>query len=502
MTITHDTEKPDTGTPDTGRVREALAGFAVIPDWLGDAMRPERVAASITAHVPELADGRLQLIETIPRLLRAKGEDWVARYDLIVAPPGGEPTTVVLVGNLYAPQFEPPDGVATAAPSDVAFATPGWSGWLDDLRLALRVQEADEELPSLPALVEPDAAAELIQPVLRDAGYTDATVVGCRPNVVRYKPGSRCTVVVELDYDGAPSARPLPELVVLKTHHGEKGANAWAAMKALWERPIARSEVVRLAEPLAFLPEERILVQGPLGEDWTLKALTAEVLRQGDAASHVALRTEMAKTGRALAELHHSGAHYERRATFEDELVELQEVVDRLAHSVPELGAAGGPLIERLTQLSTRVPPDPDVPAHHDFRPAQVLLHQGSIAFIDFDGASMAEPALDLGRFRAKLRDMGAAVLAESGRFEDDAARDTTYALLDDLSAAFTDAYREHADVSLARILMWETCDLMTGMLHAWTKVRLRRITPRLAVLVHQIDALDALERQLDTTAG
>lgn len=497
-------------TSDTDEVREALAGFAVIPDWLGNAMRPERIAESLTAHVAELADGRLTLLETIPRLLRAKGQDWVARYDVIVAAPGAEPREVVLVGNLFAPHVEAPADVLALAARDVPFPQAGWSGWLPDLRVALRVQPSDAELPSLPALVEPAAAAALIEPVLHEAGYTDATIVGCQPKVVRYKPGSRCTVVVDLEYADVPTGttagngggRPGPELVVLKTHHGDKGANAWQAMKELWARPIARSDVVKLAEPLAFLPEERILIQGPLGEDWTLKALTQDVLREIDTKRHPLLLEEYAKTGRALAELHRSGARFQRRVTFGDELAELQEVVDRLAFSIPELAAAGAPLIARLTELAERVPPDPEVSAHHDFRPAQVLLHEGTIGFIDFDGSAMAEPALDLGRFRAKLRDMAAAALAEVGRFGDEAAHAVVFAMLDELVAAFTDAYREHAPVTPARIILWETCDLMTGMLHAWTKVRLRRITPRLTVLYHQLDALDALTEELDAAGS
>lgn len=36
---------------------------------------------------------------------------------------------------------------------------------------------------------------------------------------------------------------------------------------------------------------------------------------------------------------------------------------------------------------------------------------------------------------------------------------------------------------------MWESCDLLTGLLHAWTKVRLVRVEPRLAVLLHQLRA-------------
>ena len=46
----------------------------------------------------------------------------------------------------------------------------------------------------------------------------------------------RCTVV-DLAY-AEPVGRPVPpDRVVLKTHHGDKGLTAWAAMNALWDRP-------------------------------------------------------------------------------------------------------------------------------------------------------------------------------------------------------------------------------------------------------------------------
>ena len=42
--------------------------------------------------------------------------------------------------------------------------------------------------------------------------------------------------------------------------------------------------------------------------------------------------------------------------------------------------------------------------------------------------------------------------------------------------------------VSRERVLLWETCDLLTAMLHAWTKVRLLRIDPRMTVLKHHLE--------------
>jgi aminoglycoside phosphotransferase (APT) family kinase protein len=154
------------------------------------------------------------------------------------------------------------------------------------------------------------------------------------------------------------------------------------------------------------------------------------------------------------------------------------------------LEKAAEPLLQRLEQLSAETPAEASVPAHHDFRPAQVLLHQGSIGFIDFDGASMAEPALDLGRFRAKLRDIGISVLAASDDPLSGPPLERNLTLLDELCEHFLQAYQAHAPVSRQRVLLWEACDLLTAMLHAWTKVRLLRLQPRLTVLLHHLQVV------------
>ena len=460
-----------------------LDAFATLPDWLAAGMDAHLVHRELERQVPELAQRRPELVSCTPERLRAKGDEWIARYRLSVVDPDSEPRDVVLVGTLLQPSSErvaAPDGT-----SDVPFGQPGWRCWLEELRLELRFEAEDEALPALASIVEAEAAAQLLQGVLKEAGYDNAVIATCEPHVVRYKPGSRCTVVVDLTYDSPVGDRKPPERVVLKTHQGDKGQTAWAAMTALWDTPLARGEVVTLAEPLAFLPEDRILVQGPIAEACTLKELARLALADGSVTALDGLREELAKTGRALAALHNSGAQYGRTATLDEELAEVSEVVDRLTQSAPQLHEAAEPLLNRLSTLSATIPAEASVPAHHDFRPAQVLLHEGKVGFIDFDGASMAEPALDLGRFRAKLRDIGISVYAASGESMVGPAFSDHLALLDELCDHFLDAYSQHAAVSPDRVLLWEASDLMTAMLHAWTKVRLARIGPRLAVLQH-----------------
>ena len=322
---------------DSETVIAPLDAFAKLPNWLTAGMDGERVKESLQRHVPEFIEGRSPLLSCTPERLRAKGDEWLARYRLSVADPGAETRSVVVVGNLYGPLAAVPTGhgVGTAA----GFGEPGWTCWLEDLRLELRVETIDPALPALQDIIDPVAARDLLQQVIVEAGYAEAAVTTCRPHVVRYKPGSRCTVVVEVDYDHANGNRPGPDPIVIKTHQGDKGQTAWEAMTALWQSPLARQGIVTLAEPLGYEPERRILFQGPIPEDCTLKELARRTIADGSDGQLDRLREELVRTGHALAALHKSSTTYGGTATLDGELTELREVVSRLSFSVPRTGS-------------------------------------------------------------------------------------------------------------------------------------------------------------------
>ncbi|MFP5347500.1 MAG: phosphotransferase [Actinomycetes bacterium] len=471
---------------------DALQAFAVLPDWLSALMEPGRLDHALRRSVAELADGRLTLVSCRADRLRAKGEDWLARCSVTVADRDGTRQDVVLVGFVLPPPRRPASPTEAVDQRVVPFGAPGWQGYLEDLGLQVRVQEADEGLPALESLLDPVAAAATIGRCLRAGPRPGARVTGCEPFVARYKPGSRCTIVYRVRYAESPGSDSLPDPVVAKTHQGDKGLVAHEAMTALWNTALADGKDVLLAEPLGYLAGERVLLQGPVPEERTLKELARQAFPEQepaglDAGPLAELRTELEKTAAALAALHGSVARYSRTATWQGELAEVREVLDRLTLSVPGLRTAAEPMLARLEELDRKVPADPLVSAHHDFRPAQVLLHSGRVGFIDFDGAAMAEPALDLGRFRGKLRDIGISAFSAAGGELDGQAFEDRLALLDDLCEHFLAAYQAHAPVSRERVLLWETIDLLTALLHTWTKVRLLRVGPRLAVLVHQM---------------
>jgi aminoglycoside phosphotransferase (APT) family kinase protein len=314
--------------------------------------------------------------------------------------------------------------------------------------------------------------------------------------VVRYKPGSRCTILYDLHYPTElASDYSWPALVAVKTYKGSKGKNAYAGMRALWDSPLGNSDAVMIAEPLAYLPELQALVQGPLYEEQTLKDLIRSALRENTPEALSKLESAMRKTARGLAALHRSGVQYGKSYAWEEELAEVRETVDQLGGAIPQLAGAAEPLLARLEVLATEYPADAVVPSHSSFRPAQVLLYRGKVGFIDFDSFCQAEPALDLALFLAATMNIGLSEPHEEESNEDDVQLDpvTRQTLLDRLEAiceAFLAEYQRHAPVSRQRVALWQALDLLSLVLICWTKIKPVRLGNTLAMIERHLHSM------------
>jgi hypothetical protein len=497
------------------RLWDGLGRFEALPDWLEAAVRPDRLGAALTRHVPELGGpteaGGLALRVVEANRLRLDHGHWSGLYRLTVAPrgePGGERAAgrrVELRGSLYPPGRLPPGPDRPA--EGVALDAPGWHCQLPELGLDLEAGEpadgeapadaaaADAALPALAQLTDPARARELLERHVGAASpaYAGLRLAGCTPRVVRYKPGSRCTILFDLDYAAPAEAasRGWPSLVVAKTYKGEKGRIAFEGMRALWQSPLGRGDLVTVAEPLAYLPDLRVLLQGPVGEERTLKELTRSAIDAGTPEALDELDGYLAKTAAGLATLHTSGAVIGEPHTLEAELAEVREVLADLAAVVPDLAGAADALLARVEELAARHPADPPVPSHRSFRPAQVLLYQGGIGFIDFDGACQAEPALDLALFRATLKDVGL-IRKETGGDDPPPPRDVQLAMygqLDRACEAFLARYLELAPASPVRVLLWESLDVLAYVLRCWLKVKPKRLWANMLMLERHLAA-------------
>jgi predicted trehalose synthase len=266
----------------------------------------------------------------------------------------------------------------------------------------------------------------------------------------------------------------------------------------LWDSPLGGGGTVQIAEPLGYLPDLPLLLQGPIRQERTLKELIRAALDAGTPEVLAEMDAYVARTAVGLAKLHTSGASMAKLVTIDDKLAELHEVADTLGATVPELAGAADALLATLADLAAAHPADPPVPSHGSFRPDQVLLSKGGIGFVDFDGACLAEPAHDLGLFRAAVKNVGLTRKAEDGVPQPPrAALLATYERLDRANDAFLAAYLEAAPpASPVRLLLWETAEVLDYVLRCWEKVKPDRLAATMLMLERQVRG------PLDTAGG
>ncbi|HKE99750.1 MAG TPA: phosphotransferase [Actinomycetes bacterium] len=456
----------------TGPIRDGLRRLAALPGWLLAAADADRVGAALGEHVPGLVGCEAERF-------RHDGATWTAWYDLTVDGLGH----VMLAGVLHPPGQAPPDRGGEQAP----FGDPSWRLRLPELGLDLGVEPPGASLPVVARLTDPEQARLLLEAGLQ-VREADLSIAACTPRVLRDKPG-RCTLRCELDYSAGVDAagRGWPGSVIVKAYARDEGADAWAGMRALWDSGLPGGGAVSLAEPLAYLPDVRVLVQGLVPEQDTFKDFMRSSLRAGTAEARTRLDAYAAATARGLAALHGSGVRHGGTVTIEDELAEIRQVLADLAVPFGDLPGAATSLLDRVEELAATHPADPAVPTHRSFRPGQVLLNEGRVGFIDFDGLCMAEPALDVALFCATVKDLG--MDKRTTRSADPQARLDRVLQLERVCERFLDEYEATAPVSRVRVTLWETLDLLTNVLRCWTKVKPERVAPTMLLLERQLAA-------------
>ncbi|HEX6151174.1 aminoglycoside phosphotransferase family protein [Nocardioides sp.] len=417
---------------------------------------------------------------------------WTATYLLTVAEPsGGANRTVVAHGTLIPPEAPVPSWTDDGT----AFGADGWRCYLPEVRLELRVEDVDAGLPSLALLTDPTRARILLEGILRNSGaeYDDLHLTAVTPEVQGFKPGLRCTVLCHLDYPAGAGHR-WPALVVAKVHHDDTGARVHRTMQALWSSPLSSSEQVTIAQPLAYLPDLKLMVQGWVPGSRTLKDLLHVALLDQTGALAAELATTMRRAGRGLADLHRCGVQDGPLVTWTEELDILRAKRDKLAPVVPRLASVTGSVFERLEAAAAATSPDPPVPVHHSFRPSEVLLADGRVGFIDFDKACQGEPASDLASFTTKVKHVGMNKLqpdqeadAEDDAVIDDETRLTRMSRTSSICDDFLAGYRERATVSAGRIVLWEALELCSLVLSAAKKANAARIDNCAFMLHHHL---------------
>lgn len=114
----------------------------------------------------------------------------------------------------------------------------------------------------------------------------------------------------------------------------------------------------------------------------------------------------LTRTGRALAKIHLSGVEVRQHWGMEDEAKVLGDALAKASSLRPANARELARISARANNALAATAPVQPVLIHRDFYQEQVLVTENKISLLDFDLASMGDPAVDLGNFIAHLREL------------------------------------------------------------------------------------------------
>jgi aminoglycoside phosphotransferase (APT) family kinase protein len=240
----------------------------------------------------------------------------------------------------------------------------------------------DYRLPGLAVAHQPEYVARLL------AGSRELQLGGqVATALLRYRPHERAV----LRWDCADGRRYVAKVF----GSAEDAIEVWNALRSIRPQLSDSSRVVR---PVALDREGAVVVMEFI-EGRTLGDLMDQT------SDTVAMERYTAIAAGVLAEVHAVDYHHKAVKTYPSEVKRLRRTVAKLAGQAPEFAREAEALLDRAAIIAERIGPlkEPSI-VHGGYKPTQLIVRVERATLVDFDGTSLGDPGIDVGRFMAKLR--------------------------------------------------------------------------------------------------
>jgi hypothetical protein len=220
-----------------------------------------------------------------------------------------------------------------------------------------------------------------------------------RPLPSSFKPWRRCVLYYRMHESGGARG------FFAKVFRDERGKalfeRAHAVSREL-DRSSARWETPR---PLAYLPEERILIFEELEGAVEISDLLHDA--RHDARARILLLEGFERAGEAVGELRNLEIDGLPPVSPQAVLAGVRRRTKGIERVAPDFADTLARNLERLGVAAERLEPETLVPAHSAFRHDQLLLRNGKVGLLDFDGLCLSGRSADAGYFLGFLDIVG-----------------------------------------------------------------------------------------------
>ena len=309
-------------------------------------------------------------------------------------------------------------------------------GWIAPPGMRIHFFPADPAMPGLATALRPEKMAAALTNIL--PGWRDGNwrVARCRVTQLRYRPGRRCMLRLELWARHAGTGMAASRTLFGKVYHSkEKALSVAEQMQVLSDVASSGPRRLVVARVAGFLPDLPMVVQEPLA------GVSLDLLLDGRIGVDRRGHSGVVMAASALADLHGLDVRHPRLRSVGGELRRMAQRSRSVATVDRELGARmadlATALFRRLEQLSLESREQRMV--HADSKPSQFLIDGTNVGLLDFDHAGMADPALDVGTFMASLRQTSLKACHSTPSDMDGSMRG--------LERSFLDSYCHSADV-------------------------------------------------------
>lgn len=260
----------------------------------------------------------------------------------------------------------------------------------------------------------------------------------CRAQVLQAS-RTRPVLRYQLSYVDHGSKTAVQKIVIGKAYYRGEGTRTYDVMRELWAQGFAEDPDLRIAEPLAWIPDLYLLLQGPAPG----RALYEQLDDPAKALDDVRA------TGRWLAKLHTTRVRTIPSLPLDHETQKLSTYCSGLSQVLPGSAARIAALTTSVLHALAGTEHALAVPTHGDYQPKNIYVSSGQVTVIDWDRVALAHPARDVAHFLGQSMTMS---YSRTGSF--DAISGWNVAFLDGYGQRGTDDFDSVLPAYLARTFL------------------------------------------------